>query len=201
VTKPPSRSGKTTLTRPHVRYTLWPCRVIDSARPTCVPFHDPGDRDGWVVYEGTRQAPLARPPVAVLIANPTGGYTLHPLSGRTATGAAIIDTRRTATGVDWPPVVDRLETWRREPALSAAATTTAILDRLTTAHNVVDGFDFEIQDGEDAHDVLTQIGGVGHHATELVEMLAALAALLSDAGSEIARLNAECAGLRARCGK
>ena len=45
-------------------------------------------------------------------------------------------------------------------------------DRLTTAHNVVDGFDFEIQDGDDASDVDRDRSGA-HHAIELVEMLLA----------------------------
>lgn len=98
--------------------------------------------------------------------------------------------------------IDRINRARRaQEIMMPDATTTAILDRLTTAHNVVDGFDFEIQDGDDASDVLTEIGGVDHHATELVDTLATLAALLSDAGSEIARLNAENAGLKARGGK
>jgi len=100
----------------------------------------------------------------------------------------------------WP--IDRLNRARRaRTATMPDDKTDEILDRLTSAFNVVDGFDFTIGHDEDAFDVLTEIGGVGHHATELVKMLDGLAALLSDAGAEIARLNAECAGLRARCGK
>ena len=85
------------------------------------------------------------------------------------------------------------------------ARTVAILDRLTAAHGVIDEFDFTRGDGgyyADAIDVLASIGDCGAQtATTLVDTLATIAALLSDAGSEIARLNAENAGLRARCGK
>lgn len=82
--------------------------------------------------------------------------------------------------------------------------TTAILDRLTTAHNVADSYTFTHGEGgdfDDALEVLDSIKDCGTRgATEVVDMLAGLAALLSDAGAEIARLSAECAGLRARSG-
>lgn len=82
------------------------------------------------------------------------------------------------------------------------ARTVAILDRLTAAHGVIDSFDFTPGDGEDGRDVLYAIADIGaQQATSLVATLATLAALLSDAGSELARLHAENAGLRARCGK
>jgi len=84
------------------------------------------------------------------------------------------------------------------------ARTLAILDRLTAAHGVIDGFDFTHGEGglgDDAFDVLDSLKFCGTRTvTELVDTLATLAALLSDAGSELARLHAECAGLRARCG-
>lgn len=50
-------------------------------------------------------------------------------------------------------------------------------------------------------EVLREIAHEQGQCDELFATLATLAALLSDAGSEIARLNAENAGLRARCGK
>ena len=82
------------------------------------------------------------------------------------------------------------------------ARTVAILDRLTAAHGVIDSFDFTQDAGEDGRDVLYAIADIGaQQATSLVATLATLAALLSDAGSELARLNAENAGLRARSGK
>lgn len=80
------------------------------------------------------------------------------------------------------------------------ARTVAILDRLTAAHGVIDGYDWTILEGDDASDVLEELAG-SSTAPELVATLATLAALLSDAGSELARLHAENAGLRARCGK
>lgn len=89
--------------------------------------------------------------------------------------------------------------------MSDSDKTLAILDRLTAAHGVIDEFDFTHGDDgyyADALDVLASIGDCGAlTATELVDTLATLAALLSDAGSELARLNAENAGLKARGGK
>lgn len=83
--------------------------------------------------------------------------------------------------------------------------TAAILDRLTTAFNVADSYTFAHGDGgdfDDAFEVLDSIKDCGaREATEVVDMLAGLAALLSDASDEIVRLSAECAGLRARSGK
>lgn len=84
------------------------------------------------------------------------------------------------------------------------ARTVAILDRLTAAHGVIDGFAFDEANPDDADEVLREIAHEQGQCDELDELfatLATLAALLSDAGSELARLHAECAGLRARCGK
>lgn len=78
----------------------------------------------------------------------------------------------------------------------------SILDRLTAAHGVIDRYDFTPERDEDSRDVLYAIADIGgQQATSFVSTLATLAALLSDAGSEIARLHAENAGLRARSGK
>ena len=77
--------------------------------------------------------------------------------------------------------------------------TAAILDRITTAHGVVDSINFEPDpDGTDGSDILREIADEPRTAAELVAMLAGLASILYDAGEEIARLSAECAGLRAR---
>ena len=96
-------------------------------------------------------------------------------------------------------------TFHAYPPPEPDARTVAILDRLTAAHGVIDEFDFTHGDGgyyADAIDVLASIGDCGARtATTLVDTLATLAALLSDAGSELARFHAENAGLRARCGK
>lgn len=85
------------------------------------------------------------------------------------------------------------------------ARTVAILDRLTAAHGVIDRFNFTYGDGDyydDAFDVIASLKECdARTAAKLVDTLAALAALLSDAGSELARIHAENAGLRARCGK
>lgn len=93
-------------------------------------------------------------------------------------------------------------TFHAYPPPEPDARTIAILDRLTAAHGVIDSFDYTPVDGEDARDVLTTIANYGaQQATSLVDTLATLAAILSDAGSELARLHAENAGLRARGGK
>lgn len=88
---------------------------------------------------------------------------------------------------------------------TATDQTSAILDRLTTAHGVIDDFDFTYGKGndfDDAFDVIDSIRDCGDHAvSELVDTFASLAALLFDAGTEIARLSAENAGLRAREGR
>lgn len=100
----------------------------------------------------------------------------------------------------WP--IDRLNRARRaKEATMPDDRTDKILDRLTIAHGVVDSFEWGPSPGEDAADVLHAITSNRRDAGNLHDMLAGLAALLSDAGAEIARLNAECAGLRARCGK
>mgnify|MGYP000665018611 CR=1 FL=1 len=84
--------------------------------------------------------------------------------------------------------------------MSTTTTTSAILNRLTAAHGVVDriGFDFDADSGYTEADVLREIAGARRTSAEMVAMLAGLASLLSDAGEEISRLSAECAGLRAR---
>lgn len=81
------------------------------------------------------------------------------------------------------------------------ARTVAILDRLTAAHGVIDGFAFDEANPDDADEVLREIAHEQAWCDELFATLATLAALLSDAGSELARLHAECAGLKARGGK
>lgn len=81
------------------------------------------------------------------------------------------------------------------------ARTVAILDRLTAAHGVIDGFAFDEANPDDADEVLREIAHEQGQCDELFATLATIAALLSDAGSELARLHAECAGLRARSGK
>lgn len=66
---------------------------------------------------------------------------------------------------------------------------------------LIDGFAFDEANPDDADEVLREIAHEQGQCDELFATLATLAALLSDAGSEIARLNAENAGLRARSGK
>lgn len=93
-------------------------------------------------------------------------------------------------------------TFHAYPPPEPDARTVAILDRLTAAHGVIDDFDFTPERHEDGRDVLYAIADIGaQQATSLVTTLATLATLLSDAGSELARLHTENAGLRARCGK
>lgn len=78
--------------------------------------------------------------------------------------------------------------------------TLAILDRLTAAHGVIDSYNFDLDDLDDVRQCMVDLVDDDEIASELHGMLSTLAALLSDAGSEIARLHAENAGLRARCG-
>ena len=99
----------------------------------------------------------------------------------------------------WP--IENLNRLRRVRTMADTTdTTTAILDRLTTAHGVADAISFEPDhDGADnGADILREIADEPRTAAELVEMLAGLPALLADAGEVIAKLSAECAGLRAR---
>lgn len=103
----------------------------------------------------------------------------------------------------WP--IDRLNRARRAKEATMSDRTDEILDRLTAAHDVIDMYTFTHGadgDFDDALDVIDSLRDLGaSNVTELVDTFASLTALLSDAGSELARLNAENAGLRARCGK
>jgi ABC-type nitrate/sulfonate/bicarbonate transport system substrate-binding protein len=98
--------------------------------------------------------------------------------------------------------IDRINRARRTEAPAMPdPTISSILDRLTAAHGVIDSYGFDEAEPDDADELLRDIAHEQAWCDELFATLATLAALLSDAGSEIARLHAENAGLRARSGK
>ena len=90
---------------------------------------------------------------------------------------------------------------RKDRIMGFPDATTTLLDRITTAHGIVDSYEFACEPDETGAETMRQIVDNESHATELYGMLLGLASLLADAGREIARLDSECAGLRAREGK